>query len=59
MDQIQAVVATYATDVATLDSLIHRAGPGLKPASWHCRATANPTVLIHVCYFCLLSISVL
>ena len=43
-DQIQATVATYVAAAATPDLLTHCAGPGIKPASWHCRDAANPIV---------------
>ena len=40
--QILATVATYAAAVATLDPSTRCAGPGMEPASWHCRDTADP-----------------
>ena len=40
----QATVAAYAMAVAMPDPLTHCARLGIKPASWHCRDTANPVV---------------
>ena len=44
-DQIQVTVVVHTTAVAgMLDPLTHCAGPGIEPASWHCRDATDPRV---------------
>ena len=43
-DQIQAAVVTQAAAVATVEPLTHCAGPGIEPACWRCKDTADPIV---------------
>ena len=40
---ISAIVETYTEAVAMPDPLAHCPGPGIKPASWFCRNTTDPT----------------
>ena len=44
-NQIQATVATYATAAAALDSLTHRARPGVEPSPHCCRDASDPVAL--------------
>ena len=41
-NQIRAAVVTYAAAAAVPNLFTHCAGPGIKPASWHCRDTTDP-----------------